>query len=423
MKTRHRAIGSFLLLSSLFVAACGVESSPSDTTAEPSPSDQPGITADPGLTETERARNEAQEKLRSVVDSVEASFLTDPDFSNMSMDAVTNSVIVYREGGASAAASARLPSTNPVGAKIIVRSSVLSKMRVDEFVERITRDQASLKAAGVEVVTWGPDGEGGLFHIGVTKAPAQALAVFRAWYPAFASAIDVSVQSSPVPAFGRLNDTPAYFGGSRINIGQRRCTTGFSVRNSYGVYMLTAYHCYDPADTTVRNGQDAFEGNFVSYDKTPYDAAFIKVSSNAAQDYAGALGNDFAYYQVTTVSHPVNGEIVCAAGSYSGARCDARIGTWTRFNMQSPTTGEVYSVDMWNADQMQQHALAGQGDSGGPLYVGGTSVHARGILSSIDPNTYVGCPEGPTARVCAWRVYFGDAAEIGIRHGLRFTGF
>jgi hypothetical protein len=204
---------------------------------------------------------------------------------------------------------------------------------------------------------------------------------------------------------------------------QARCTTGFSVRNSFGVYMLTAYHCFDGVNTTVRNRQDVFEGNFVSYDKTPYDAAFIKVSSNNDFAYAGALGSDSAFYQVTSVAHPVNGEIVCAAGSFSGARCNARIGTWSRFYMQNEISLEIYSVDMWNADQLLQHAVAGQGDSGGPVYVGGTSIHARGIVSSIAKNSIVGCPEGPTTRVCAWRVYFGDAAQIGIRHGLSFTGF
>lgn len=429
MKKRISGIESLLLLTALGIAGCAVETSPLDNSVDPAPSKEfaakgaPGVTADEALTADEQALNEVQEKLRPVADSVEASFLSDPDFANISMDASRNTVIVYREGGETSAARLRLPATNPVGASVQIRAALLGKARVEALVERITQDQSALQASGVEVVTWGPDGEGGPFRIGVKDDLAHARAVLRIRYPDVASVIDVSVQSRPIAAANRMSDSAPYFGGSRINMARDNCTTGFSVRNIYGEYMLTAYHCFDGVNTTVRNGQGTFEGTFVSYDKTPYDAAFIKVSSNNDFAYAGALGNDTAFYQVTSVAHPVNGEIVCAAGSYSGARCNARIGSWIRFNMTNDLTGEVYSVDMWNADQLSHSALAGQGDSGGPLYVGGTSIHARGIISSIATNSIVGCPEGPSTRVCGWRVYFGDAAQIGIRHGLSFTGF
>ena len=422
-------IGSFLPLCALWFSACSVEPppsynplepSPSDKSLEPSPSDKPGVTEDHALTAEDRALNDAQEKLRPVADSVEASFRADPAFSNVSMDASSNSLIVYREGGASAAARARLPSANPTGAKVEIRAAFLSKARVDDLIERITQDQKTLQAAGVDLISWGGDGEGGPFHIGVKKDPDHALTVLRAQYPAFASAIDVSVRTSPVP-FGRLNDTAPYFGGSRLNLpGGFSCTSGYPVRNSFGLYLLTAYHCSNGADERVYNGQNTFEGTFVSFDKA-YDAAFVQVSSNTAVDYAGVLGSD-ATYGVQSAAHPLNGEIVCGAGSWSGARCNAKIGASARFTLRSDITLEVYTVDLWNADQQIQHALWGDGDSGGPVYVGGTAVHPRGIISSGDLGTRVGCPDGQP-RNCVWRGYFADAALIGERHGLRFTGF
>jgi hypothetical protein len=140
MKKRTSGIGSLLLLTALTalgVAGCAVEPSGLDNSVAPAPSEElaargtPGVSADEALTADEQALNDVQEKLRPVADSVESSFLTDPDFTNISMDAAKNTVIVYREGGETAAARLRLPATNPVGASVQIRAALLGKARVE----------------------------------------------------------------------------------------------------------------------------------------------------------------------------------------------------------------------------------------------------------------------------------------------------
>lgn len=389
---------------------------------------EPGRSASADLTtaDLETLAAERQLPLLAMADDVDTVTVTDPRFSATAIDIETNSVVVYRVGGApigtTAAAYAAVPARN--GARISYKPALLTDKQTRDAVESVTRARGELAATGIEVTAVTPE-IGGPVTIGVADLTVATLSLATR-FAAFGPGTVRVERKERGQAPSRQDDGPVlYAGGSRIKpAGGGGCSSGFSARHSTGRrYIITAFHCVNESDRRFWDGGDDYMG---SADQTTpaRDMALIGVNSDNYL-YVGGYDSN-AKKEVTQASAPRTGMVVCTSGSYSGAVCGGRVVGWTTV-WTFHDDGRPYEKQVWLAEQVDHLGIVGHGDSGGPVVISNadqTTVVAVGVISHMEAtNNPAACRGLPTTatRKCSYIVGFGDVATQAAAWGLSLT--
>jgi streptogrisin D len=178
-----------------------------------------------------------------------------------------------------------------------------------------------------------------------------------------------AVRVEYVPGVFTLNIS----GGDAIYGGNSRCSLGFNVRNSSGVYFfLTAGHCTNIASTWYGNSSrtqvlgtragSSFPGN---------DYGIVRYTSSVS--HPGTVGS----IDITSAATPVVNQTVFRRGSTTGTRSGRVTALNATVNYaQGTVTGLIRTT-----------VCAQPGDSGGSLYSGST---AHGLTSGGSGNCTTG---------------------------------
>lgn len=309
---------------------------------------------------------------------------SDPDFSEVEVDAGTNVLNVYR-------ASDRLDESARAGyagiagdVALTFKPAQLSAVQDRELADLVDSNSGVLSAPPDSISHWGLDVVGGSFTIAykgnnpksyltdvLGKRPVEGVSVEQIKF----------IKGGATPA-SRTADTPPFYGGSRIHgpldLGGdpnkfETCSSAFGVRSPSGTtYLVTAWHCYKYNDTRIWTNRDTNNlliGNVTAdaWNTTvKSDASFIRVNA-FHRVFDGTDPNPRQSKNVVGMSLPNAGDYVCASGGYSAIRCDARVGTGADYYVANGYSGATPSCkrfedllthrrrDLWNRRQWRSN--------------------------------------------------------------------
>lgn len=227
------------------------------------------------------------------------------------------------------------------------------------------------------------------------------------------------VRAAPIlNAIDRGSGTAPFRGGSRINVPAGICSTGFRVYQNGNGKMLTAWHCFQNANTAGglvghvarQSGDNQQVGTSANAAQAAWDVQAIDGQSYTNGTWVGDAPVSGAYtlnYVTTGTGELVQNELVCISGAWSGKGCGMTGVMWA--NRQACTqTGTNCVNQVGGIFLLDDQAIAGTGDSGSPAYqsAGGTSLAAAGLLSGGDVSLqYLSPCAGIAAnRTCSRRV-------------------
>ena len=163
---------------------------------------------------------------------------------------------------------------------------------------------------------------------------------------------------------------PYISGGDAIYGGQYRCTLGFNVRNSSGVYyFLTAGHCGNAASTWYANSAHTTVLGTVTGSSFPgNDYAIVKYTNTSIAHPGNVDLHNGTTQDITSAGTAYVGESVCSSGSLTLVHCGTVLAVNVTVNYAE---GTVYGL-------IKTNVCAESGDSGASLYDG---TIALGVLS------------------------------------------
>jgi len=237
----------------------------------------------------------------------------------------------------------------------------------------VTRSGAQLAAAQAALAkvptvvgtAWAVDPKANQVVLSIySNAAGARLATLLATAKAAGSAVRVERVSTPL--------TKTITGGDAIYTGGSRCSLGFNVRNSSGVYyFLTAGHCTNIGSTWT-NSAGTVLGTRAGTSFPGNDYGIVRYSSTFT-NHPGMVGSQ----DITGARTPSVGEVVYRRGSTTGTHS----GTVTALNATvNYAQGSVYGL-------IRTTVCAQPGDSGGPLY---RSTSALGLTSGGSGNCSTG---------------------------------
>jgi streptogrisin D len=171
--------------------------------------------------------------------------------------------------------------------------------------------------------------------------------------------------------------TPTIAGGQAIYSGSGRCSLGFNVRSSSGVYyFLTAGHCTNGTSTWRASQGGATLGTTAGSSFPGNDYGIVRYS-NQSTVQPGSVYTYSGSQDITSAGTPTVGQTVRRSGSTTGVRS----GSVTQLNAtvtypQGRVTGLIRTT-----------VCAQPGDSGGSLYSG---TRAYGLTSGGSGNCSTG---------------------------------
>jgi hypothetical protein len=306
-------------------------------------------------------------------------------------------LIVYWHGSVPAVVRDAL-NHKPAGYQFAIRQAGYSLAQLNQEIKRLLGAPQSSLAA--KIVRIGPLNDYSGIVVGVDVGAVAAGAAL----PTVTSSIPITVIQVPSGTpLGRQNDSPAFWGGARLNLnGSGWCTTGFVFRNVFtGVQgITTADHCYE--NTTFTTGNNGYTVGTSGSCCHSVDTTVITGKSYGPITYTGAWNSGTAA-TVTGFGYASVNQYVCAGGSYSGEQCLARI---TAVNQTYNGLGPGYFAQKDNG-----YPLAGHGDSGGPSYsyAGSGVVTAYGM---VDQGEYAAnfCA-GVATGTCYYAVFFVNVTD------------
>jgi hypothetical protein len=200
------------------------------------------------------------------------------------------------------------------------------------------------------------------------------------------ASVPVRVQEKePLVPAGRLNDTPPFYGGARINNNDNAaaCTAGWPVRIGATEYMLTAGHCGRPGGSW-NNGDDTQFIGTATHEHVAHDLLLVQTNV-ANRMWDGPIGTGEFTKTVVGSDHTFPGEWLCASGSVSGARCNYVVTSTFAFSVDGAL--DVYgNPETWNDLVLADYCCGAAiipGDSGGPVFglSGPDAVIAKGTIT------------------------------------------
>lgn len=355
----------------------------------------------------------------------------DASFSSVGVFASLNRLTVYRTSATSSVDEAQYSSVVPSDVSITFAPAKLSKSQMEKLTALVSEDMKDMKAAGVTPVDWGntPGEPGGPFlvhYMGPAQPPesvVQALSIYGKDTVSFAQV------AGPTASASRQYDSSRFHGGANIvgtaaNYAHR--TSGFGDLSSIGShYMITAYHCVNPADPRFwANVGGNYMGSATASD-LQWDAAYIKTPTQPFV-YDNPYGSPDHTKQVVGVTVPYFGLAVCGSGSVSFAVCSASataaLVTWTSANHY---TGATYSTSGFAASRRDNALFVAEGDSGGPIFNlvnNNSAMMAMGIYSAFPYSAQITGPSYVPANTrCAYTAYAGKVSQMADAHSLNLT--
>ncbi|TDC26927.1 trypsin-like serine protease [Kribbella albertanoniae] len=185
-------------------------------------------------------------------------------------------------------------------------------------------------------------------------------------------------------------------GGDAIYGGQYRCSLGFNVRNSAGVYFfITAGHCGNIASSWYANSAKTTLLGTVTGSSFPGNDYAIVRYSTSYTNHPGVVNlYNGSTQDITSAGNASVGQAVRRSGSTTGLRSGSVTGTNATVNYAEGTvTGLI-----------RTNVCAEGGDSGGALFAG---TVALGLTSGGSGN----CSSGGTT-------YFNPVPEVLSRYGV-----
>ncbi len=336
---------------------------------------KPGTTGPSDASAETLQRMERQQPLikaaNIVDDAIDAELASKPTSGFTSLSLGKDTVILRYKGKPSPGVQAAVAKARATAA-VEVLDAKLSKHQLEQAAEKV---KVKLKSDNTPFTVLLP-AEGDKVRVelnGDVKKTKDAL-------PA-TSGVPVEVVSGDAikPAYGRMSDTPPYYGGGRINnIRGGFCTAGFGVRTSSGrEYILTAGHCGNPMHEFY-NGDWTRSLGYLTSEENAADLALISTSAGG-WIFDSWIGNN-AVRDVVGWGRVYQNEWLCVAGSVTGANCDVYADTAVYsycFN------GECYSGLVRGKHATK--TIVQPGDSGGPVFnlsgPNATQAQAKGIIS------------------------------------------
>ena len=358
--------------------------------------------------------------------ATDAESVAGPVLGNDSIDLSAGTVDVWLVGGDPSVEDS-LQSLHPGVYRF--HTAMHSRADLESITSSMTAAVQSLSAAGVSLLSFGPDDADGV-RVQVSSDPAKAESVLSARYGTgiFHVSHAVSVAGGSALTY-RYSDTSPWNGGDFIyNQNYGTCTSGLPVTGgpSNTTYMLTAAHCFSEDGVTGRQVANGYIGNSGVIHGSQTLIGRVTVTDN---DYNNVNNEDSALIQTSVSDLDFNtswdaqgrdtqvgvagntaGDHICLSGAYSGEHCTGTVKYTgqTQCGQLDPPYTQSCQVSLVYVDSGDQD-LAGQGDSGGPAYSYDASSHllARGMIDQlpIGATTYT-CVDGPSpGRVCSNTIY------------------
>jgi hypothetical protein len=353
-----------------------------------------------------------------------------PHFAGIRIDGDTVEVWTSDADDGAFAAAARAQRV-----PVRVRTAERSWTELTTVRDRIGRDAGALRAAGVDLVSWGPDLLSNGVVVTVTDATRDVVARLRAYAPF----VTVREGVHPRAAASRLNDASPYNAGDAIAMDNGGdCSAGPSVKNSAGkTFLLTAGHCYSAQRTLSGYSYRTFNGahmltgdaqTFMGYAAAErvdggYDTALIDTRSSGLAWRTGGTNTTGTAVAQKREWASVIGAPVCASGAFSGERCgatvtavDQTVGVCQDDLTPCTVSDTVHMVTATN----NTTDIVGPGDSGGPVY----QVHTDGVWMTgviIATNGGLNCTRnniGARTGNCGTTVFYQNLSSVLNRWGL-----
>ncbi|QFU90113.1 hypothetical protein [Amycolatopsis sp. YIM 10] len=322
-----------------------------------------------------RAKMAAQDKAKSAANIVRQAVAQHDGTGFTSIALQGESVELAYKGPIPDAVNAAIDEarkTVPVSVKDAPYSLAELETASAEITEQL-RTRPDGPAHSVEVT---PDG--GSLVVGVDQVTTlQALDLAEVAVPVRVA------QRERMASFGRLDDTPPYWGGARIVSTDIpiECTSGFGVHAGGQRYLLTAGHCGRPDAGWTNGNGSRFIGN-ATHEHIDHDLLLIATDAGS-RIYDGGVGvNEFSK-AVSGWAWTAGNEWVCSSGSVSGVICNHVVELFNRVLCGYNAYGdyECYS-GLVQTKQFDGLTAGRPGDSGGPVFgLDGDRVVAKGTIT------------------------------------------
>ncbi|WP_189113211.1 hypothetical protein [Pilimelia terevasa] len=326
-------------------------------------------------------------------------------FTGIELAVSERRINLFWHGGMSRSTAAKVAALAP---RAEVRSARYSARQLRAAATKLTRAGT---VDGARVVRLAAATDGSALEVGVSGAVTGARAASATRTAGVA--LRVGTGRAADPAYHRLDDSPPFWGGSRVHNATRggRCTAGFGIRSrsSGATGLLFAAHCGENGDRfTTPTGRHI---GYATAKVASADTMVIPVSAGG-RIYVGGTTSS-ASFPVTGAGYSFAGQWICTSGSFSGTRCAIQV---VRTNEWVNITGIGWVYPLVRAEQYYRQNAVGQGDSGGPAFADeGNRARALGTNTAIDGGTQVACT-GEGNRICAWRMWYADVPNALVRH-------
>jgi hypothetical protein len=334
--------------------------------------------------------DDEQERLSALAQSIEASSEGDAGFSSVGVD--PDVVTIYHTAPSNAVTSRYLAVAAGAGATVQIKPALVSRAQAQALEARLSANLEKLQSGAFTVNSFGPDGLGGPFHVGVGGDLAAArIALTQAYAGEVGGALDVKAEAPMVP-LDRFNDSAPYFGGAKILTSIASCTAGFtglSTANGQH-YILTAYHCIDKNQPVVWDGGGRNDVNKVGAmsDKEIQQDTALVVANTAPFVWDGTRDSQFTKTVVGVIKPYYSATRPMLVWTDGSVTVPPRPGYvqpgYHHYTLNKTSTGEIYDVVLYQARSLDGAAMVHPGDSGGPVFTGaGTGrVKAVGLISA-----------------------------------------
>ncbi len=282
-----------------------------------------------------------------------------------------------------------------VGYRIVTVARSFSQL--DALTSQIAADEASLRAAGFDLDSWGPDVPSDTVKISLDNYTAAAAQALQSRYGSAVSVVPATNPSLIIQPATRDDDTAAWFSGDPLFYNGNKnalCTLGFGFigNNSGKEFNATAGHCGANGSFNTSYNNNYYLGHTSTNYWTP------AASTNDIQSISSPGGFSYEVWYNNTQTHNVIGwgnfgvgQLVTMDGFTTNEKPD-----WT-----IQITDDCFSAAHWSDDYERCHIYQAynasttacyQGDSGGPVYqrTSNNNVYAAGLIigGSTNNNHY-----------------------------------
>jgi hypothetical protein len=265
----------------------------------------------------------------------------------------------------SSASSFPAESVVDLGLDIRIESSPMEPSDVTEIMARLTQRG------------WHPDAPNAAFgayfdprlgHIVVEgSSPASVFAPLQDEFPGL-----ITYRMTDVQRDSRQSDSIPHKGGAAITNGGTTCSSGFTVKKSGVLYMVTAGHCFSHGTAVWSPGNGSPFGSVVN--RAPFPARDLELlggSNYTSGIYVGNLTG--VVKSVTGAANPTLAfSNYCRSGQTTAESCGHSV---TNLNGSfCDAAGCTNGVAVYSGGP-----TSSSGDSGAPFYLPGSSVQIRGM--------------------------------------------